>query len=97
MASRNMFALSRVARSRWWQFGTVEGSFRGNFILTTQPMNWEPPRTASVYLLQPLRPDQISTFLFQQWAVVGLSAAVSKTEYVEVEAAELDLAPSIVW
>lgn len=41
----------------------VEKNFQGNIILTTQPLEWKPP--GKVYNLQPLKLDQIGTFLRQ--------------------------------
>lgn len=42
----------------------VEENFKGNIILTTQPLEWKPP--GKVYNLQPLTMEQIGTFLHQQ-------------------------------
>jgi HEAT repeat protein len=41
----------------------VEHYFRGNVIMTTQPLEWTPPSTAKIYHLQPLEPNQIQQFL----------------------------------
>lgn len=66
-------------RSRIVQF--VEESFRGNFIITTQPMDWERPRTARILTLQPLRADQIEGFLVQQWPAIARSATLDEDAY----------------
>ena len=44
-------------RAKITQF--VETYFKGNIIMTTQPLEWLPPSTAKIYQLQPLRSDQI--------------------------------------
>jgi hypothetical protein len=59
----------------------VEESFRGNFVLTTQPMEWTPPRTATVLELQTLRPDQISDFLLRQWPAASATSELTEVEY----------------
>jgi len=59
---------SPETRTRISEF--VEEYFKGNFVVTTQPLNWTPPATARVLQLQPLRPDQIGMFLNKQWAAV---------------------------
>lgn len=41
----------------------VESYFKGNIVMTTQPLLWEPPATAKTYLLQPLQKQQIQQFL----------------------------------
>ncbi|MEO0687771.1 MAG: PBS lyase, partial [Cyanobacteria bacterium J06649_11] len=44
----------------------VESYFRGNIIMTTQPLEWEPPTTAKVFYLQPLQSKQIEEFLISR-------------------------------
>ncbi|NER49221.1 MAG: HEAT repeat domain-containing protein [Symploca sp. SIO1A3] len=44
----------------------VERYFRGNIIMTTQPLEWTPPSTAKTYYLQPLEPQQIQEFLISR-------------------------------
>lgn len=44
----------------------VESYFKGNIIMTTQPLVWMPPATAKTYVLQPLHKDQIKQFLIGQ-------------------------------
>ncbi|MGB7442857.1 MAG: hypothetical protein WA919_17465 [Coleofasciculaceae cyanobacterium] len=41
----------------------VESYFRGNIIMTTQPLEWTPPSTAKIYQLQPLAAEQVEQFL----------------------------------
>ena len=36
---------------------------RGNLLLATQPMEWDPPPLAKIYALRPLADEQIETFL----------------------------------
>ena len=44
----------------------VESYFRGNIIMTTQPLEWTPPSTAKIYQLQPLATEQIEQFLISR-------------------------------
>lgn len=44
----------------------VANYFRGNIMLTTQPIEWDAPGTAKVYKLQPLQPDQIEAYLLSR-------------------------------
>ncbi len=48
-------------RSQIKQF--VESYFRGNIIMATQPLEWEPPTTAKIFYLKPLQQQQIEEFL----------------------------------
>lgn len=48
-------------RAKITQF--VESYFKGNIIMTTQPLEWTPPSTAKTYVLQPLKREQIEHFL----------------------------------
>jgi hypothetical protein len=41
----------------------VESHFRGNSLLTTQPLEWIAPNTAKTYILQPLDKPDIQSFL----------------------------------
>jgi HEAT repeat protein len=68
------------ARISWF----VEDYFKGNFMLTTQPMalaDWEPPRTARIYRLLPLRAEQIVAFLNKQWPIVENISQISLEEF----------------
>jgi PBS lyase HEAT-like repeat len=56
-------------RAKITQF--VESYFKGNIIMTTQPLEWLPPSTAKIYQLQPLRSDQIQDFLLSRGAIVA--------------------------
>ena len=59
-------------RAKITQF--VETYFKGNIIMTTQPLEWLPPSTAKIYQLQPLRSDQIQDFLLSRGAIVAPSS-----------------------
>jgi HEAT repeat protein len=62
----------------------IEDYFKGNFIVTTQPMSiadWEPPRTAQIYRLLPLRAEQVEAFLNMQWSVVEHIAQISREDF----------------
>lgn len=41
----------------------AESNFKGNIIMTTQPVEWQPPSTAKLFVLQPLTREQIEHFL----------------------------------
>ena len=43
--------------------GFVESYFKGNILMSTQPLEWTPPGTAKTYILEPLAESQIETFL----------------------------------
>ncbi|KAM3096821.1 hypothetical protein ACKFKF_21670, partial [Phormidesmis sp. 146-12] len=59
-------------RAKITQF--VEHFFKGNIVMTTQPLEWLPPSTAKIYQLQPLRSDQIQEFLLSRSAIVAPSS-----------------------
>lgn len=67
------------ARSRISQF--VEEHFKGNFVITTQPLQWTPPATIRVLQLQPLRPDQIREFMIGRWKALQGVATLSEKDY----------------
>lgn len=59
----------------------LQSEYRGYFLLTTQPLNWEPPTQADVYDLLPLEESAIQAFLLQQWAALkAVQADQSKYE-----------------
>lgn len=45
----------------------IERDFKGNLLLTTQPMEWAPPALAKIYQLKPLTKKQIQTFLLSRY------------------------------
>ncbi|OUL28879.1 hypothetical protein BV375_17355 [Nostoc sp. 106C] len=49
----------------------AESYFRGNMIMTTQPLEWIPPSTAKKYELQPLQREQIQQFLLSRHQKLG--------------------------
>jgi hypothetical protein len=53
----------------------VEQFFKGNILMTTQPLEWSPPSTAKTYILHPLRTDQIQSFLMSRQTVIPISAS----------------------
>jgi HEAT repeat protein len=59
----------------------VESYFRGNIIMTTQPLEWTPPSTAKIYKLQPLEPQQIQEFLFSRQPRLPRNAQVQGVDY----------------
>jgi hypothetical protein len=69
--------VSADTRAKISQF--VESYFKGNIILTTQPIEWIAPTTAKIYELQPLQPEQIETFLLSRGAIVAPHSAPTYT------------------
>ncbi|MEL7244321.1 MAG: PBS lyase, partial [Cyanobacteria bacterium J06573_2] len=59
----------------------VESYFRGNIIMTTQPLEWEPPSTAKTYYLQPLQQSQIQQFLYSREPHLPLDAKIKGSDY----------------
>jgi hypothetical protein len=49
--------------------------------MATQPIDWEPPRTARIYRLQPLKRREIEQFLFSQWAEESTENGATEEEY----------------
>ncbi len=66
-------------RSQIKQF--VESYFRGNIIMTTQPLEWEPPTTAKIFYLKPLQQQQIEEFLISRQLHNGEDVTVQGAEY----------------
>nr|WP_244329206.1 HEAT repeat domain-containing protein [Tolypothrix sp. PCC 7910] len=66
-------------RAKITQF--VESYFRGNIIMTTQPLEWTPPSTAKIYKLQPLEQAQIQQFLISRQPRLPKDAKVKGSEY----------------
>jgi len=65
----------------------VEKNFKGNIILTTQPLEWQPP--GQIYNLQPLNIGQISDFLQQQPAAEPAAYSQACSDYLRRVEAEL--------
>ncbi len=59
----------------------VESYFRGNIIITTQPLEWEPPSTAKTYYLQPLERSQIQQFLYSRQPHLPTDAKIQGSDY----------------
>ncbi|WP_442937062.1 hypothetical protein [Nostoc sp.] len=66
-------------RAKICQF--VESYFRGNIIMTTQPLEWTPPSTAKIYKLQPLEQTQIQQFLISRQPRLPKDAKVQGNNY----------------
>ncbi|MEH2067409.1 MAG: HEAT repeat domain-containing protein [Nostoc sp.] len=66
-------------RAKICQF--VESYFRGNIIMTTQPLEWTPPSTAKIYKLQPLEQAQIQQFLISRQPRLPKDAKVQGNNY----------------
>jgi HEAT repeat protein len=59
----------------------VEKHFRGNVIMTTQPLEWIAPSTAKTYKLQPLTRQQIEQFLIERASRLGNEAKITGDDY----------------
>ncbi len=59
----------------------VECYFRGNIIMTTQPLEWIPPSTAKIYTLQPLERDQIQQFIVSRQPRLPKNARIQGADY----------------
>jgi len=59
----------------------VECYFRGNIIMTTQPLEWTPPSTATIYTLQPLEANQIQQFLITRQPRLPKDAKIQGADY----------------
>ena len=66
-------------RAKICQF--VESYFRGNIIMTTQPLEWTPPSTAKTYYLQPLEQQQIQKFLMSRQPRLPKDAKIQGANY----------------
>ncbi|MHC5767093.1 MAG: HEAT repeat domain-containing protein [Nostoc sp.] len=68
-------------RAKICQF--VESYFRGNIIMTTQPLEWTPPSTAKIYYLHPLEQQQIQQFLISRQPRLPKDAKVQGDDYAK--------------
>ena len=59
----------------------AESNFKGNIIMATQPIEWEPPSIAKTYILKPLRDDQIEAFLISREKTFSQDAKVRGQAY----------------
>jgi hypothetical protein len=59
----------------------VDRYFRGNIIMTTQPLEWTPPSTAKTYYLQPLECQQIEPFLVSRQPPLLKDAKIQGKDY----------------
>ena len=72
--------VSADARATITQF--VERSFEGNALLTTQPLEWQPPAMARVFVLQPLRRDRIEAYLLSRYGLFAETPdAIGQADY----------------
>lgn len=71
--------VSADTRAKITQF--VESHFRGNILITTQPLEWIPPATAKAYFLHPLNLDQIEQYLISQQPSLSPNSSVQSEAY----------------
>lgn len=55
--------------------------FNGNLLMTTQPLEWDPPPLAKVYVLRPLEDEQIEVFLVGRFNAMSDKSRVSVDEF----------------
>ncbi|MBD2564202.1 HEAT repeat domain-containing protein [Nostoc linckia FACHB-391] len=79
--------VSADTRAKICQF--AESYFRGNIIMTTQPLEWTPPSTAKIYKLLPLEEPQIQQFLISRQPRLPKNAKVQGTDYEQATASFL--------
>ncbi|MEO0896308.1 MAG: HEAT repeat domain-containing protein [Bacteroidota bacterium] len=68
----------------------VERYFKGNVLLTTQPMEWEPPASSKPYLLQSLEEDDIRQFLLSRYPFLEKVDLLPESSYKEKTSEFLD-------
>ncbi|NES00386.1 MAG: PBS lyase, partial [Symploca sp. SIO1B1] len=59
----------------------VEHYSRGNVIISTQPLEWTPPRFVKTYILQPFNREQIEKFLVSRQAILPQNPSISGSNY----------------
>lgn len=59
----------------------VQSEFKGNLLLLTQPVEWKPPATMTIYILQPLEPNQIAAFLVTCYPMLPRHLHISRLTY----------------
>ena len=62
----------------------VEEYFKGNIIMTTQPLEWKLPATASIYILEPLPNDLIREFLLSRQSYLAEENQLQTQDYEQV-------------
>jgi HEAT repeat protein len=72
---------SADTRAKITQF--VESYFKGNILMTTQPLGqtWKPPANAKTFVMQPLQPDQIEAYLLSRQPFLPEKAPVQGVAY----------------
>ena len=56
---------------------------RGNLLLATQPMVWEPPPLSKIYVMQYLTESQIEQFLISRFATLSADTQMTKNAFAE--------------
>ena len=59
----------------------IERYFKGNLLLTSQPMEWEPPSSAKRYELRPLSEPQIEAFLLSRYPYLEQGDLIPESAY----------------
>lgn len=62
----------------------IEREYRGNIILATQPLEWNPPTTVEIYRLQSLHLEQVEAFLFSRYPALPTPLTLTQLEYEQV-------------
>lgn len=59
----------------------AEEHFEGNLLITTQPMEWQSPKGARTFVLEPLSREQIKDFLLTRADTLPADAAIKGPDY----------------
>lgn len=59
----------------------TENYFKGDIILSTQPMDWRPPTTTQKYIIQPLDKAQIQEFLLSRASTLPQNTKLKSHDY----------------
>lgn len=59
----------------------AESYFKGNIIMTTQPLEWSPPTTVKRYIIQPLARELTREFLLSQYKLIEKTEGLHYGEY----------------
>lgn len=73
--------ISDPTRSALTQF--MADSYQGNYLLTTRPIAWNPPFDAQVFMLRPLRQDQIEEFLINCHRILPEHITLAREEFAK--------------
>ena len=70
----------------------VERNIKGHILLTTQPMEWEPPVAAKQFVLQPLGEKQVTAFLLSRYPYLEQKELIPESAFQDHSKAYLKAA-----